>query len=126
MKKPFIIMIVLGVLVIGGIFTMRGSDKSTDSTQSNTQTATAPNEVIMQGLEFKTRKLTVKKGTTVTWRNLDDAKHNIAFDSGSKAGTEGELFGRDQSYAVTFDEVGTYDYHCRPHPYMKATIEVTE
>ncbi len=115
-------MIILGALVTVGIFTMRGSETSSDSNSS--QAASAPNEVVMQGLEFKTRKLTVKKGTTVTWRNLDDAKHNIAFDSGPRANTEGELFGKNETYVVTFDEAGTYDYHCRPHPYMKATVEV--
>lgn len=126
MKKILISIAAIGALIIGGAAIMGGPDTETAPATGVSSGSESSNEVIMQGLEFKTKKLTVKKGSTVTWKNLDDAKHNIVFDSGPKAGTEGELFGREQTYTTTFDQPGTYEYHCRPHPYMKAVIEVVE
>lgn len=129
MKKILICMVVAGAFVVGGLIVVRNPHSMTMSIGSsgNVPSQDLPNQVLMQGLDFKTKRLSVKKGTTITWKNLDDAMHNIAFDSGpGKAGSEGELFGRDKTYSVTFDQTGTYNYHCRPHPYMKASIEVTE
>ncbi len=126
MKKIFISIAVIGAIIIGGIIVMAGPEAQPEVNNGSTRNSDTANEVIMQGLEFKPKKLTVKKGSTVNWKNLDDAKHNIVFDSGPKSGTEGELFGKGQSYSMTFDQTGTYEYHCRPHPYMKGVIEVVE
>ena len=65
--------------------------------------------------------LTVAAGTTVTWINQDTAPHTStardeSFDTGTlKKGDSGE---------VTLDEPGIYDYYCRFHQFMNATIKV--
>lgn len=76
--------------------------------------------------------LTVTAGTTVTWVNEDAVVHTVT--SGSSNGSLGEadgifdsgLFGAGESFEFTFTEPGTYSYFCTPHPWMQATVTVTE
>ncbi|CAN5457120.1 hypothetical protein BH23ACT3_BH23ACT3_16340 [soil metagenome] len=79
-------------------------------------------EIVIAGFEFSGPR-TVSVGTTVIVRNTDDAQHTWtsvdgAFDSGTIAGGE--------TFSVTLDEPGEYDYVCNIHPSMTGTIVVTE
>lgn len=79
------------------------------------------NTVKIQNFAFSPATLTVTAGTTVTWKNFDDVAHtatsdNGVFDSGSLA--------KDETYTYTFDEAGTFNYHCTPHPQMTAKVVV--
>ncbi len=128
--------IILTLLVLGGgvvALTRNGGDKQSATNTSNngsdtskTESPIGPNAVEMRNLAFTPKKITVKKGTKVTWTNRDSAKHDVVADEATAAFPPSELFGENQSHSVTFDTVGTYNYHCTPHPFMKATIEVTE
>jgi len=95
----------------------------TEPEVTETLEAGLPPLVNIKGYAFGPDKLRVQKGTTVTWTNEDQAKHTISFDDGT---VESQLLAQGESFDYTFDEVGTYAYHCRPHPYMKAEIEVYE
>jgi plastocyanin len=66
-------------------------------------------------------KMTVAKGTTVTWINRTDVEHNVTAKQGMKIDKDIE---KGKSVRVTFTKVGTYRYHCEYHPYMKGTIVV--
>ena len=75
--------------------------------------------------------ISVAVGTTVTWINNDSVFHTIT--SGTSNGTvatpdgvfdSGEVQ-PGETYERTFDESGTFDYHCTPHPWMKGQVEVT-
>jgi plastocyanin len=80
--------------------------------------------VVIEDFAYGPQKLTVKKGTTVTWTNNDTADHTVTAGDGS--GPMSELFGKGQSYSYTFSTVGTFNYFCEPHPYMKGTVVVIE
>ena len=80
------------------------------------------NSVTISNYSFSPQTLTIKIGTTVTWTNKDLAKHTVTADDGS---FESPFFGQGGTYSHTFSEAGTFAYHCSPHPYMKATIVVT-
>ncbi|HME86956.1 MAG TPA: plastocyanin/azurin family copper-binding protein, partial [Candidatus Nanoarchaeia archaeon] len=75
------------------------------------QTQGTGSEVTIKGFAYSPTELRVTKGTTVTWTNQDSVKHNVAFDSGD---VEGPLLAKGESFSYTFDEVGTFAYHCRP------------
>ena len=70
--------------------------------------------------------IVVEKGKTVTWLNEDSSFHSVTsgfypepsglFDSGH--------LDPYQSYTLSFDEFGTYDYFCTLHPWMKAQVIV--
>jgi plastocyanin len=77
------------------------------------------NTVLIQNYAYQPNTITIQKGETITWINMDPVGHTATgsgFDSG--------LFGNGQSYKHTFNEVGTFDYICTPHPYMKGKIIV--
>lgn len=74
--------------------------------------------------QYSPKVLTVKVGTKVTWTNNDTVAHTVTA-TGSNGGPDSTLFGQNESYSFTFDKVGTYEYYCKPHPYMKGTVVVT-
>ncbi len=64
----------------------------------------------------------MKAGTTVTWVNKDTVTHTVTTNGTS-------LFDHTLSigdtYSFKFTQVGTYQYYCTIHPFMKGTIIVT-
>lgn len=149
MNKPavgIIIAIVVLALIGGAVYSNNsrsGSDDSSDdmsSMSSASKSTTKPqdsmdsNEVKsgmvsmnIQDFDFQNQKLKIKVGTMVTWTNKDDAKHDVAPDNDGPdfIGSE-KLLAKGESYSYTFAKAGTFAYHCTPHPYMKAMIEVVE
>ncbi|MES2437064.1 MAG: plastocyanin/azurin family copper-binding protein [Patescibacteria group bacterium] len=79
--------------------------------------------VSIKGYDYWPKTLSVKKGTMVTWTNEDIAKHTV---TGSNGGPASAFFGKGETYSYTFNETGTFEYFCEPHPYMKATVVVTQ
>lgn len=84
------------------------------------------NMVTYKDFSVVPKSIKIKKGTTVTWTNQDSAKHDVTPTKETEEFKASELFGKGETYSVTFNTVGTYSYFCSPHPYMKGTIEVIE
>lgn len=99
---------------------------ASETTNPTQQAAVTTNDITIRNYSFTPSKITVKKGTTVTWTNEDGVKHDIRPDSESEAFQGSELLDRGESYSFTFNEVGTFTYHCTPHSYMTGTVEVVE
>ncbi len=99
-----------------------------DQSMGGSSTQQSANSVTIKDYTFTPGIIKVKKGTTVTWTNQDTAKHNVTVLDGQPEGgpVDGKLMAKGESYEFTFNTVGTYQYKCAPHPYMKATVEVTE
>lgn len=144
-----VIGIILAVLILGGLgallfmkdpasapsTTNKTDDMSSMSnmnqasnTNSNAQTTTpvTTNKVDIKEFAYSPATITVKKGTTVTWTNQDSVKHNVAPTDETNDFKASELLGKGESYSATFNTVGTFDYICTPHPYMKGKVVVTE
>lgn len=97
---------------------------------------------MVDGQQFDPEVLVVSAGETVTFANESDEAHTVTAVDGvpsyfSSGGFESEEEARDNvgealvapgdSYEVTFDEPGTYEYFCIPHQReMTGTIEVEE
>jgi plastocyanin len=79
--------------------------------------------VTISGFAFSPAALTIEAGTTVTWTNQDSATHTATADDGS---FDTGNIAQGQSVSITFDTPGTFAYHCAIHPYMVASITVTE
>jgi plastocyanin len=71
--------------------------------------------------KFAPARLTVKAGTTVTWRNKDDSPHTVA---STTRVFKSKALDTDDAFSFTFTEPGTYAYFCSLHPHMTATIVV--
>ena len=77
-------------------------------------------------MKYDTPELTIKAGDTVVWINQEVMPHNVAFKKGvvGDDAFKGEMLKKDQAYAITFTEAGTYDYFCTPHPFMRGKVIV--
>jgi plastocyanin len=78
-------------------------------------------EIVMSGLAFKPASITVKTGTTITWKNNDAVPHTVTernnmFDSGSLVS--------GATFSYTFQTKGAYDYYCAVHLLMTGKIIV--
>jgi plastocyanin len=80
-----------------------------------------PNTVLIKDFAFDPATITVAKGTTVTWMNMDSALHNVV-SSGNDFSSE--TLKNGQSYAHTFNETGTFGYNCGFHKSMTGKVIV--
>ena len=78
--------------------------------------------VSIQDFSFNPGQITVAPGTTVTWTNEGPSPHTTTADDGSW--DSGELQ-QGEDFSFTFDEPGTYTYHCSIHPDMTASVKVS-
>jgi plastocyanin len=85
---------------------------------------TGPGTVAIAEFLFGPEKITVKRGQTITWTNVDDSPHQVTVQGETTLRTPVVLKG--QTTALRFDHVGTYGYICGLHPNMKGAIEVTQ
>ena len=128
MKKALGFLLV--IIVVGVVWYMSTMKAVAPETPVG-ETANNTSETVLSGtvnLSIKDYKynpspIKVKKGTTLVWTNEDVAKHTVSADSGK---WESELLAQGQSYTRVFDTVGSFAYHCSPHPYMKGSVEVVE
>ena len=65
--------------------------------------------------------LEIPVGTTVTWTNGDSAGHTVVDDGGAFAS---DALNEGDAFSYTFEEAGSFPYHCGFHPFMKATVVV--
>ena len=71
-------------------------------------------------------------GGTVTWYwDWPDLDHTVTADPGQAESFDSDPSGTPDhplfdTYQHRFTQVGTYTYHCRVHPTMTGTVEVTE
>ncbi len=81
----------------------------------------AVTNVNIQNFAFTPAVITVTVGTTVTWTNIDASDHTVTsdtslFDSGNLA--------QNATFSFTFNQVGSFAYHCAIHPGMTGRVDV--
>jgi len=126
---------VIGIVILVSValfFSNYSIDENVDETDFIIQgDVIMPTKVSRPGCEENDRCyipsiIIIEKGKQVTWVNEDSAFHSITsgfytaptelFDSG--------YLDPFESYTLTFDEAGTYDYFCTLHPWMKGQVIV--
>jgi plastocyanin len=83
-----------------------------------------PGTVAIAEFLFGPEKVTVKRGQTITWTNVDDSPHQVTVQGASTLRTPVVLKG--QTTSLQFNDVGSYGYICGLHPSMKGQIEVVQ
>jgi len=78
--------------------------------------------VNIQNFAFQPTPLMITVGMTVTWTNRDSASHTTTSDSG--IWNSGPL-SNGKSFSFTFNQAGTFAYHCDIHPNMHGMIVVS-
>jgi plastocyanin len=119
MKKNIALII---TLILAGALLFGLTGCSTSKTAASTaSTTSSSNTVSIVNFTFTPGTLTVNVGTTVTWTNNDSTTHRPVsdtgvFDSGNLA--------PGATFSYTFNNAGTFPYHCAIHTYMSGTVIV--
>ena len=129
MKKPIIILIILGLLAGGGALAWREINKLCCTPPGDTSGTPAPGETTtpetgvgegiteatVEGSEysFSPKTITVKKGATVklTFKNIGNAIHTWTID-GLNADTGSILPGSSKTIEFDAATAGTYEIYC--------------
>ncbi|HMD13943.1 MAG TPA: plastocyanin/azurin family copper-binding protein [Bacteroidota bacterium] len=117
---PNIGMVVIEIIIL----TLCGCNSDTSSPYGNNASpgTSAPNTLVMANLAFSPNTMTIKRGTTITWKNNDSYVHTstsntMVWDSGDIApGT---------SKTTTFNTAGTFPFYCKYHQGMGMTGTIT-
>jgi plastocyanin len=85
--------------------------------------ATSTQKANVVNFAFKPKKLSIKKGTKVTWTFKSvGIKHNVTVKNGPvKFHSANKSSG---TYSFTFRKKGTYHLMCTIHPFMTETVTV--
>ncbi|MBC8732482.1 hypothetical protein F6X39_30475 [Paraburkholderia sp. UCT2] len=114
--------ILLGSVAILAVSAGPGFAQTTMPMPVQKQTvASTPNAIVIKNFMFSPMELTIKAGTTVTWKNLDGEPHSVVNDAGL---FRSAALDQDDTYQFKFDKPGVYKIFCGIHPNMKATITV--
>ncbi len=139
LKLVLYFLMALSVLVL--LAACGGSSTGTGGTTPTTGTTTTPAATATQAgnaqsvmiitnssgtFAFSPASLTIKAGTTVTWKNTTAVPHTVTSDDGKSfdSGTANPIAAQSGTFSFTFSTPGTFAYHCAIHPFMKATIIV--
>jgi plastocyanin len=78
--------------------------------------------VAIQNHAFHPSTLRVAPGTQVTWVNCERADaHTATADDGTWGSP---MLSPGATFSRTFDQSGSFPYHCQPHPTMRGTVVV--
>jgi plastocyanin len=83
----------------------------------------AGNAVDIDNFAFAPATLTVHAGSTVTWTNKDEEPHTVVAGDGS---FHSPGMGSQATFSYKFATAGTFEYVCSIHPFMHATVVVTQ
>lgn len=94
---------------------------------SNSGVVTIPYDASIQSVEgnhyYNPGVITIPKGGVVTWVNKDMMGHEMVFDT---IDLESGPFYPGGKWSHKFTGVGKYPYHCKPHPWMKGIVIVSD
>ena len=77
----------------------------------------------IKSFTFQPSPIEITTGTTVAWTNNDPVEHSVTAGDGS---FDSGLIASGATWRHTFTKPGTYQYSCRPHPFMKGVVIVRE
>jgi plastocyanin len=119
---------VAAVVTVGcGAFAVAAAVTSDDDGGDGTtqQPSGEPTEqVVIRDFAFVPPELSVPAGSTVAWTNEDGTTHTVRDTTGAVIASSN--LGQGDTYTVTFDDAGTYDYICTIHTNMTGIVTVTE
>ena len=86
---------------------------------------TVPGSVVVpiSNFAFLPAEVHIRAGQTVTWLNCEDDGTAHTTHSDDEVWSS-PLLSPGTSFSHTFDQPGTFDYHCDPHPFMTGRVVV--
>ena len=134
MIKKITIIGIIGVLILVSVALSIPNDSIQEDENSDfivEADVIMPTKVSRPGCEendqcYIPSHIVIEKGKQVTWVNEDSAFHSVTsgfYDAPTGLFDSGYL-DPYQSFSLTFDETGIYDYYCTLHPWMEGRVTV--
>lgn len=106
-----------------------GGSKNTTPTNATPTASPTPDggetasevQVGIVDFAFDPQQVEVTAGQAIVWTNADGSTHTVTFDD---APVDSGPLPEGKSFSHTFDEAGTYAYHCEIHPGMTGSVVV--
>ena len=133
-KTPYLIFALAIIMILVGGFAFMNSSNKTSGTPAPTSTPinqeTTDNTILYDGKTFSPSTLTVKVGTTVTFKNV--GKSDDMWPASAPHPTHTNLPDFDskrdikigESYSYTFTKVGDWGFHNHENPTANGKIVV--
>jgi plastocyanin len=80
-------------------------------------------QVYIDNFAFSPAALTVDAGSRVAWTNRDDIPHTVTGSATTRVMRSPPLDTGD-TYEVTFESPGVFEYFCALHPHMRGSVTV--
>jgi len=80
-------------------------------------------EIALKAFAFAPSSITVRSGTTVTWKNFDEEPHTVVSTTGL---FRSDALDQNDSFSFKFGEPGEYRFICSIHQQMRGTVIVTK
>ena len=140
MKKKVIIMpiaiiLLLGVGFAGGMLYEQSNSKN-DTSQvkapdlralgATGDLAEGKRFVLINQGEFAPKEMTIPKGTTVQWKNIDSVQRELVFDVTSSLKLSNQEIDTNGEYTYQFKDKGELTFHLASKPSYVGKITVTD
>lgn len=122
-----------GLLIASGLavacFSERGPTTATSGADAvcqfpATTDAEGSTVVTIRGYAFHPSTVHVRRGSRITWVNCESVAGLAHTSSSDSRQWSSGLITPGTAFTQTFDDAGTFGYHCDPHPFMTATVVV--
>ncbi len=116
-----------------GVAAACSSDSSPTEPRGDCATPTTSNfvdsaqgRVVMKDLRFNREAITIRKGMSVKWVYCEGPNADPHTSTSDNGLWDSGLIRNGESYTRTFATVGSFDYHCTPHPEMQGVVTVVD
>jgi plastocyanin len=103
-----------------GVAALLGPPAFTHAAHATAKKARTAN-VRIEDFAFHSKRLVVKRGTRVVFKNRDSDPHTV---KSAKGRFSSEALDTGDTYSVVLRKAGTFSYLCTIHPYMRGEIVV--
>lgn len=118
-----VIPLVLAVVLLGASCNKQDSTDQAGSLGTISTPISGTVDVSIENFAFSPNTLVVKKGTVLNVTNNDSTAHSLTAGNGS---FDTGILSNGKSKTLTLESVGSFDFHCTPHPSMTGTVTVVE
>jgi plastocyanin len=108
--------------VVSNTYAPSTNTQSTTNVDTQSQKQSVVN-IDIKGFAFNPSSIDIKVGTKVIWTNNDNVPHTVTSDSGTTLNSP--TLSPGETFSFTFENIGTYNYHCNIHKMMKGVVNVT-
>ncbi len=115
-----------GLAILVACFSERGEATAPPASGECSVPISAAGSVVVAVRDFSFQPATVRvqAGTTITWVNCEPETGEAHTSTSDSQVWSSDFLSPGTTFSHTFDQVGSFPYHCEPHPFMTGTVVV--